>query len=741
MQTDAKEEAMRRFMQTLCTLAFAIMLPGLVSQVQAAEERVKVFVLAGQSNMEGHGDIRSLPVLGEHPKYGHLLKKLQNKDGSWVIRDDVTIAWKVKEKKHGPLTVGWGGEEKEIGPELMFGTIMGEKYDAPVLLIKTAWGGKDVYCDFGSPSAGKPTGAAAALLKSQREDGGNREIGKYYRMMVADVKETLDNIKDIVPGYKGQGYEIAGFAWFQGWNDFCGGHGVVKDYPKHLSAMFRDLRKDLDTPDMPIAIGELGIGGHEIAEKAKKYKDDFEANGIVNLRAAQKAVGEDKSLKNVTFVPTADFWDTRLQELREISNAYWDEKQKKGIKDTEENHLPTKEQNDEFLRRGVNWYCHYNGSAANYSLVGYALAQALNTGSGPAPASDDIVIADFEGKDYGDWEVTGNAFGHAPVKGSQARRHTVRGFAGKALVDTYVDPDGNFNDDNTGTLTSPEFRIERNYIAFLVGGGAHDKTCMQLLIGDKVAASCSGEDDEKLVQRYFNVVKFKGKTARLRIVDNQKGGWAHINIDHIVQSNQKPKTPNYLSGQEKEIKLTRQYILFPIQNGSKKARVDISIDGRDVRQFDAEIAVSKDKVSFWAFLDITAFKGKVAILKVNGVAQQGMAMIVQSDKIPGSEEFYKELLRPQFHFSQKIGWNNDPNGMVYYNGKWHLYFQHNPYGWNWGNMHWGHAVSEDLVHWEQLPIAIYNYKRGDWAFSGGATVDEHNTAGWQTGDQKVIVAS
>ena len=465
------------------------------------------------------------------------------------------------------------------------------------------------------------------------------------------------------------------------------------------------------------------IDGHEIAEKAKKYKDDFEANGIVNLRAAQKAVGEDKSLRNVTFVPTADFWDTRLQELREISNAYWDEKQKKGIKDTEENHLPTKEQNDEFLRRGVNWYCHYNGSAANYSLVGYALAEALNTGSNPDQTTGDIVIADFEGKDYGGWKVTGSAFGSGPVKGTQAARHTVSGFQGKGLVDTYVGPDGNFNDDNTGTLTSPEFRIERDYIAFLVGGGAHDKTCMQLLIGDKVAASCSGEDDEKLVQRYFNVVKFKGKTARLRIVDNQKGGWAHINIDHIVQSNQKPKTPNYLSGQEKEIKLTRQYILFPIQNGSKKARVDISIDGRDVRQFDAEIAVSKDKVSFWAFLDITAFKGKVATLKVNGVAQEGMAMIVQSDKIPGSEEFYKELLRPQFHFSQKIGWNNDPNGMVYYDGEWHLYFQHNPYGWNWGNMHWGHAVSDDLVHWEQLPIAIYNKRHGDWAFFGGHSVE------------------
>ncbi len=252
---------MRRRMHTVLTLLLAAMLSTLVSPVQAVETKVKVFVLAGQSNMEGHGAVRSLPVLGEHAQYGHLLKTLQNQDGSWAVRDDVTIVWKVKEKGHGPLTVGWGCEDTEIGPELMFGTIMGETYDAP---------------------------------------------------------------------------------------------------------------------DMPIVLGELGIGGHEIAARAKKYEDDFEANGIVKLRAAQKAVGQDPSLKHVIFVPTVDFWDVRLQALRQISDAYWGEKQEKGIKDTEENHLPTKVQNDEFLRRGVHWYCHYNGSSANYSLIGYALAQALN---------------------------------------------------------------------------------------------------------------------------------------------------------------------------------------------------------------------------------------------------------------------------------------------------------------------------------------------------------------------------
>jgi len=373
-------------MQTLWVLAFAIMLPVLAPQVQAADKRVKVFILAGQSNMEGHGQVRSLDILGKHPKYGHLLKKLKNSDGSWAVRKDVTIAWTTKNKKSGPLTVGWGYGENEIGPELMFGMIMGDKYDEPVLLIKTAWGGKSVWCDFRSPGAGEMTWDEQRILK--RDD--HLKPGLFYRKMINEIKECLANIKDIVPGYQGQGYEIVGMAWFHGWNDFCEWHlqldgkrvgiGLIERYAHNLAAMFRDLRKDLDAPDMPIVIGEMGVGGHEMTKRAEN-PDDREAVAMVKFRKAQKAVADDPSLKNVTFVPTCDFWDTRLQELCRISETYWNEKREKGIKNTEDNHLPTKELNDEYLSRGGHWYCHYNGSAANYSLIGYALAEALNIGS------------------------------------------------------------------------------------------------------------------------------------------------------------------------------------------------------------------------------------------------------------------------------------------------------------------------------------------------------------------------
>jgi hypothetical protein len=378
--------AMKRSLLAAAFAGIALFL-GLVPHIQAADKKVKVFLLAGQSNMEGYGMLGSLNHLGKHPKYGHLLKELKNADGSWARRDDVTISWnkESKKRKHGPLSTDWGAMTgKSVGPELMFGTVMGQRYEEHVLVIKTAWGGKSVWCDFRSPSAGEMTWNEKRILKRDHW----LKPGHFYQKMVSEIKGCLANIADVVPGYKGQGYEIAGMAWFQGWNDFCEWHlqldgkrvgmGLIERYPHNLAAMFRDLRKDLDAPDMPIVIGEVGVGGREMEERAKS-PNDHEAVGMMEFRKAQKAVADNPSLRSVTFVPTAGFWDARLQQLRVMADKYWRVKQQKKIKDTDDNVLPTKELNDEYWRRGGHWQCHYNGSASTCCLIGHALAEALNT--------------------------------------------------------------------------------------------------------------------------------------------------------------------------------------------------------------------------------------------------------------------------------------------------------------------------------------------------------------------------
>ncbi|MDG2200959.1 MAG: sialate O-acetylesterase [Phycisphaerales bacterium] len=368
--------------------ACAILVPFAATPLSAGQSppKVKVYILAGQSNMEGHGQVRSLDRLGEHPEHGHVLAQLKAPDGSWAVRDDVTIAWASKSPAYGPLTVGWGYGDREIGPELLFGTIMGERHDAPVLLIKTAWGGKDVYCDFRSPSAGTPGEDEVALLRKQQSEGNVRDTGAYYRKMITEIKDCLDRLDEIVPGYEGQGYELEGMAWFQGWNDYCQwrarideqpvGQGIIDAYPATLAAMFTDLRRDLDAPDLPVVVGEMGVGGDEMASRAGN-EDDREARAIMAFRRAQASAVEDHGLDRAVFVPTAAYWDDRLEELRQQSDDHRRHKQELGIEDTEENVLPTPELSEEFRTRGGHWYCHYNGSASNYSLVGLALAESL----------------------------------------------------------------------------------------------------------------------------------------------------------------------------------------------------------------------------------------------------------------------------------------------------------------------------------------------------------------------------
>ena len=191
----------------------------------------------------------------------------------------------------------------------------------------------------------------------------------------------------------------------------------------------------------------------------------------------------------------------------------------------------------------------------------------------------------------------------------------------------------------------------------------------------------------------------------------------------------------------RELVLDKRFLNLPVRHRAPKQRVKLLVEGQVAREFEIELALGEP--DFWVFLDLAPFQGKRALLQADALPADSAALsaIELSDQIKGAENLYHEALRPQFHFSSRRGWNNDPNGLVYYQGEYHLFYQHNPYGWDWGSMHWGHAVSPDMVHWQELPIALYPRQFGDWVFSGSAVVDRANTAGFQTGKEAPLVAA
>ncbi len=357
----------------------------------------------------------------------------------------------------------------------------------------------------------------------------------------------------------------------------------------------------------------------------------------------------------------------------------------------------------------------------NRLLMALALGASLRL-----HAAEDLIIADFEGKDYGSWKTTGEAFGPGPAAGTLPGQMPVDGFQGKGLVNSFFHGDG-----STGTLTSTPFKIERHYIRFLIGGGKDlERTALRLLIDGKIARQSTGPNDrpggsETLVPDYWPVSDFLGQTAVIQVVDTATGGWGHINVDQIVQTDRKPA--GMLTNATREFLVEKRYLNLPIKNGPTR-KVTALVDGRVAVEND--IGLADGPPDWWAPMDVGAWRGQTVTLRVDKLREDSTALsaVEQSDEIKGAENLYREPLRGQFHFSPRRGWNNDPNGLAFYKGEYHLFFQHNPYGWSWGNMHWGHAVSRDLVHWQELGDVLAPDKFGPM-FSGSAVVDWQNTSG------------
>jgi len=242
-------EARTRLSMPTVLIPLALLLPAVpVEAKQPGKGPVKVFILAGQSNMEGFGTVEgdrkgTLRSLLADPNTAERYKHLVDKDGKWVTRDDVWV-WRFPDKngeRKGKLTVGYGAKPAYIGPEYGFGLAVGEALTNQVLLIKVAWGGKSLAKDFRPPSAGG-------------------ETGPFYTDLIRHVREVLANLKKHFPAYDGAGYEIAGFGWHQGWNDGCG-WPATREYEQNLIHFIGDVRKEFRRKDLPFVIANSGFAG------------------------------------------------------------------------------------------------------------------------------------------------------------------------------------------------------------------------------------------------------------------------------------------------------------------------------------------------------------------------------------------------------------------------------------------------------------------------------------------------
>ena len=304
--------------------------------MQAAGGPLKVYLLVGQSNMQGHAQVRTFDHIGMDPKTAPILKAIRNADGTHKVCENVWISSvdtaAPEGERHGRLTAGYGasGRGPKIGPELTFGIYMKQHVDEPILIIKTAWGGKSLNTDFRPPSAGPYEFNAQQLenLKKQGKDiaqaraGRAKMTGQYYRLMMEHIKKVLGNIKRVYPAYDAKaGYELAGFVWFQGWNDMVdrgtypnrAQSGGYAQYSEVLVHFIRDVRKGLSAPKLPFVIGVMGVGG-----PVEKYGPDQKRYAGIHseFRKAMAAPAKLSEFKgNVTAVFTENYWDHQLSEL------------------------------------------------------------------------------------------------------------------------------------------------------------------------------------------------------------------------------------------------------------------------------------------------------------------------------------------------------------------------------------------------------------------------------------------
>ncbi len=324
---------------TLPRLSSLLLITCILSPTLTQAEKpkpIKVFILAGQSNMQGHGRI----AMGKDGDLDYAAKQEQfaylKKGDAWVKRDDVWYYHKTGKDEiiKGGLKPGQGGNADSVGPELAFGHVMGNHFDEPVLLIKTAWGGQAIGMTFRPPSSGLPSDdQLTAMLEKAKKKNPDMTLAQYkeifgsrYRQTLAEVKETLENLKERCPDYQDQGYEIAGFFWHQGWNDGCS-REFSQEYEVNMTNFIKDIRKDLGNEKLPFVIATSGMGGPQATGVAGGLAKTIEPAQVAAAGKYDRCVA----------VPTRHF----------------------------QKHMPGRQKS------------HWHNSAESYCLVGDAAAKAM----------------------------------------------------------------------------------------------------------------------------------------------------------------------------------------------------------------------------------------------------------------------------------------------------------------------------------------------------------------------------
>lgn len=381
---------------------------------------LKVFVLAGQSNMDGHAKLSSFDHIGMDPETAPLLERMRDANGQPHECERVWISYFRGPEKNGEgfgkLTAGYGSRVHahqsgdKIGPEFTFGIYLEEQLDGPILLIKTGWGGKSLHTDYRPPTAGpyrlnpsqrerlRKKGQDIDLAQQQRTDAS----GVYYRLLVEHVKRVLKDPGRICPEYDPQcGVELAGFVWFQGWNDMVdsgvypqrntpGGYDL---YSKLMAHFIRDIRRDLSAPQLPFVIGVMGVGGPVdlYTDGQLRYRDTHDH--FRKAMAAPAAMPEFRD--NVTAVLTEKYWDSELDQIaskRNLVRAKTRALRKENQKMDKANALSQERQaqivaeyrqqlftaRDLEVEKGItNAAFHYHGSAKIMAQIGKAFADAF----------------------------------------------------------------------------------------------------------------------------------------------------------------------------------------------------------------------------------------------------------------------------------------------------------------------------------------------------------------------------